>query len=574
MTPISASTGSVPPPADTRAAVARDLSERVVESLAAPEVRIVFGGHFSCGKSSLINMLLGRDLLPTDDFPETGVTCEIRGGEHDRVRAFGTQGPADLAVSTSAIAGVVSLVDEEGGYRSAVHEVDRLDLTLAGHGAPPPGTVWVDSPGINDTDGMTERARAAAAGADVLVWVVNSGQPLAEVEAAFLDEHVARHGPHSVLVVVNVFLGDDETAAWARFLDERLAWFHRRLADAVPSLGDGPAAAVAVSARAAGRAPAHFGGPQVRHLVRAVDSPGHPRVRSARLHRGRRDLESALSEITTWRQAEEEDVRRRREARRAAVSVLRTGRRRFDRRIDREIGVAFAEAQTHLQAAVADIAALVDAQPLRRDGHYGALLTGRVHDLSTALLRRVLAASERAAQEDGLGRPSDAAKRTVQDALRPGPISIAVPTSGGSAGAGSGVGAVIGGLLGTVLLPGIGTMVGAGLGAGAGSLSDDSSTKRALARDRATTKAALAEAGRAVAAHLAERQGRVRACLQRPDALSPPDLPPEADEHRLAAVRVLEARFAADIADIDAEIRGTTARIQATAAPTAPAATA
>ena len=51
------------------------------EALGRPHVTLVFGGHFSSGKSTMINTLTGRVLLPASDFPETGVACVIRRGE-------------------------------------------------------------------------------------------------------------------------------------------------------------------------------------------------------------------------------------------------------------------------------------------------------------------------------------------------------------------------------------------------------------------------------------------------------------------------------------------------------------
>ena len=46
-------------------------------AIAGNPVRVVFGGHFSSGKSTVINALLGRSLLPTSDYPGGLFTEEL-----------------------------------------------------------------------------------------------------------------------------------------------------------------------------------------------------------------------------------------------------------------------------------------------------------------------------------------------------------------------------------------------------------------------------------------------------------------------------------------------------------------
>lgn len=48
------------------------------------EIRIPLIGAFSCGKSSLLNALLGERLLATDVTPETAVPAELRFGPERR----------------------------------------------------------------------------------------------------------------------------------------------------------------------------------------------------------------------------------------------------------------------------------------------------------------------------------------------------------------------------------------------------------------------------------------------------------------------------------------------------------
>jgi hypothetical protein len=537
------------------AQVASDVRERTRDVAAlrdAPEVRVVFGGHFSCGKSSLINTLMGRDLLPTDDFPETGVTCEIRSGDREAAVAVGPDGVTEVAVTTEAIAGIVSLVGDDGGYRPSVERVERVALTLT-EGGPPPGVVWIDSPGINDTARMTERARLAATDADVLVWVVNSRQPLAEVEAAFLARHLAVHGPYSVLPVVNVFLAEDTPAAWDTFLATRLGWFAHRLADAVPDLpatGD----VTAVSARAAALDAAGYGGPDVRDLVRALVSTRRGRVRATRLLRGRGQLQAALDRVVDSRREEDVELARQRTRRTEAETAATAARRRFERGLDREIGMAFSWASTRCSSVVEDVRSTVATGALLRGSDYGDALTEQVREVATTLRTRVLDRTAALAREAGLGPVSGPVRQRVQSLLSAPAFEVDVPASSSSSSSAPGVGAVLGGILGTILLPGVGSVVGAALGAGAGSLTNESRAGRDVARDRATASSNVADAGREASAWLDDVRPRVLSALIHPDAVGRGVLPPAGDDRTVRALGALQSWLDTALAATDAEL--------------------
>ena len=110
--------------------VKRHLADGAAK-LSASHLHVVFGGHFSSGKSSMINMLIRQPLLPTSNYPETGVPCAISMGAADSIRVIdGSQGrPAPF--STDSIAESVSLIGADGDYRSSPRKLTRLDITLA-----------------------------------------------------------------------------------------------------------------------------------------------------------------------------------------------------------------------------------------------------------------------------------------------------------------------------------------------------------------------------------------------------------------------------------------------------------
>lgn len=55
-------------------------------------VKVPFVGDFNAGKSSLINSLLGPDLLPTNILPETAVSYELYFSEQERLEVLDEDG--------------------------------------------------------------------------------------------------------------------------------------------------------------------------------------------------------------------------------------------------------------------------------------------------------------------------------------------------------------------------------------------------------------------------------------------------------------------------------------------------
>jgi uncharacterized protein YcfJ len=506
---------------------------------------VVFGGHFSCGKSSLLNMLIGRPLLPTGDFPETGVPCTIRLGRTDRIQAVTSTGQVTLPFSTEAISHYVSLINDRGDYRASVQDVRLLQVNLTSGGLPE-GAMWVDSPGINDTPEMTRRARDTAAWADVLVWVVNTRQPLAEVEQAFLREHVAEHGPAGVVFVVNAFLSSDDAQTWSRFLaDPRGYGYHRQRIIESGVTGAGIALVMATSARAAAENPTGFGAPQVRLALNELTGADTPLIRATRAHRVAHRLDGLAEPLAALGEAERAAVTARQRARSQAESAERNQRARFRRQLEQRLNHRFVPCTDATNTCVAQIRAEIGGQPLQRDGSYATRLSAALTKLSQQLTGPVTDEINACAREASLAPLTAAATASLRTLLRPPPISVAVPNTAIDSN-GSKVGAVIGGILGSILTLhiGVGTAIGAAAG---GAIGGGSEAKAALDKDRSAAIANLTAAGEAAAAHFRALPATILS--QVTDARATPSaLPPSPDRTGLDALAALHTHLTSTLA--------------------------
>lgn len=512
--------------------------QTISAALLRPGVTVVFGGHFSSGKSTLINAMLGRDLLPASDYPETGVACWIRGGQRDEVTAITDQGRLTLAVSPAAIAHEVSLVDADGEYRRHPQKVRRVAVTLAGR-VPPAGVTWIDSPGINDTDAMTERARDAAGNADLLIWVVNSRQALSLVEQRFLAEHAAVRGTAGLLCLVNVFLPQDTPEQWERYRTTRFGPVTERIRQATDGwAGDDHLDVVFASARGAGAEPAGFGGPELRAALASAASVDHGRITAARLQRAAIDLGGLIQTMDGWIDAEQASTARQRQALEVRRGELDLQRRGLARTLRQEVRAVFARHRSAAEGCVNAVWQRIDTD-LRRDGTYADLLRDRLTAVADQLVTELVRVTTDVARAHQHGGPDAAVREKLRALLRPGTISISVPDTEMRKGKGVG-GAAIGAAIGTLVLPGLGTVIGGALGGLAGG---GISAGQAIDADKAAARSNAAHAcTSAVQTMMAQESATVTLLTEaaRPQAT----LPAGPDTSALDSLRRLRARLA------------------------------
>jgi GTP-binding protein EngB required for normal cell division len=173
----------------------RDLLEarrRVCED----RFNLVMLGEFKRGKSTLINALLDRDLVPTGVVPLTSVVTVIGAGPTDRLVVRYADGH-ELERPVEELGEYVTEARNPGNRLSV--ELARVELD---HELLRGGLELVDTPGIGSIHSQnTEVARKFLPRVDAAVCVLDAGQPLSEAERQlFVD--AARRVPQ-LLTVIN-----------------------------------------------------------------------------------------------------------------------------------------------------------------------------------------------------------------------------------------------------------------------------------------------------------------------------------------------------------------------------------
>ncbi|HXG59654.1 MAG TPA: dynamin family protein [Thermoanaerobaculia bacterium] len=170
---------------------ARALAARVAEGL----FYVACVGQFKRGKSTLLNALIGRPLLPAGVVPVTAVITIVRHGPDTRAVVHFDDGhhlPIDPAMLADYIAEERNPHNEK--RVTAVEVFTPSDLLSS-------GMCLVDTPGLGSIFRQnTETTRAFLPHIDAALVVLGADPPIAGEEAAIVGE-IARDAPHLVFVL-------------------------------------------------------------------------------------------------------------------------------------------------------------------------------------------------------------------------------------------------------------------------------------------------------------------------------------------------------------------------------------
>lgn len=144
-------------------------------------------GIFSSGKSSMINALIGEELLPTGFLPETAIIGEMHYGKTKKITMYPKKGmweggdkPFELPNPSSKEISKYASIDNEAGMNCKADDSDRIESKFEKMVIQWPldilkdRVVLVDSPGIDDPYNNDYITRSYLPTADAVIYVMNS----------------------------------------------------------------------------------------------------------------------------------------------------------------------------------------------------------------------------------------------------------------------------------------------------------------------------------------------------------------------------------------------------------------
>ncbi|CAM3896706.1 dynamin family protein [Cohnella lubricantis] len=190
---------------DTQAGKLVELAEKLEQG----DLTIAFCGHFSAGKSTLVNALIGAPLLPSSPIPTTANVVTVRSGEPLAQVTFRPKDGSEAKTEELPVERLSDLaIDGEG---VAAIDVSYPVPLLEGR------TALVDTPGVDSTDGAHRAATESALHlADVVFYVTDYNHVLSEVNFRFLRT-LHRWGKPTYVIVNMIDKHREQEVSFAKF---------------------------------------------------------------------------------------------------------------------------------------------------------------------------------------------------------------------------------------------------------------------------------------------------------------------------------------------------------------------
>jgi GTPase Era involved in 16S rRNA processing len=180
--------------ADRRACQALEL---LGDRWQSPRLPVVVVGEVSRGKSTLVNALLGKDVLPTDFRATTATWIRISYGDMPTAKVYIQDGSMPVSAFDIDMEDLPVYLAVQGAQRLAARHgssarVLSVDLTVPAT-LLKSGLEFIDTPGVGGLRAAHRHAALAAlVEADAVIFVNKPGEPLSASERLFLAEAADR----------------------------------------------------------------------------------------------------------------------------------------------------------------------------------------------------------------------------------------------------------------------------------------------------------------------------------------------------------------------------------------------
>lgn len=177
-------------------------------------------GEFKRGKSTLINGLLGQEILPADPRPCSATLNYVRWDSEKRAEILFKDGTVRRVPFEELSKYVTKITTENAGTADNVDYAAVYCPCLFCQN----GVQIVDTPGLNDDERMTEISEKVVPTLDAIIMIIHAGSPFGMSEASFIREKVMASDLGRIIFVVNFIdmIDEDDRPALLEAIREKI----------------------------------------------------------------------------------------------------------------------------------------------------------------------------------------------------------------------------------------------------------------------------------------------------------------------------------------------------------------
>ncbi|MBF0220197.1 MAG: dynamin family protein [Gammaproteobacteria bacterium] len=181
----------------------REINQHLdrIKHLAKEPLSVAVMGEFSAGKSSFLNRLLNRALLPTSILPKTATLTRLVWGEEAKVTLCYRAGdkPRTKQISLEEFNQLQTASQISNPlFQQELDEIEEVQVAV--NDPTLKSFHLLDTPGFNHDNLMDAKTQAIAKVADILIWLADCIQPFKQTEYEQL-EHLHKLGKPIWLVI-------------------------------------------------------------------------------------------------------------------------------------------------------------------------------------------------------------------------------------------------------------------------------------------------------------------------------------------------------------------------------------
>lgn len=158
---------------------------------------IVTVGEFNNGKSTFLNSLIGRRILPTGVLPTTATINTLKWGEEEFLKIYKKDGEVEKTIHLENLESFIATDEVD------FNEIEHLEISLPSS-LLENKVILVDTPGLNDINQLRSNITYQfIPQADVVFFVLNIMKPLTRTEFNFLSKTLLKKGLNRIIFIAN-----------------------------------------------------------------------------------------------------------------------------------------------------------------------------------------------------------------------------------------------------------------------------------------------------------------------------------------------------------------------------------